>query len=143
MLTVERYLAIYIRRRRAVAFLRALFFATACGLLWLIIFPGFVPGDIVLMLAMMARSIWNLFRRHDAVAAAIEIEAVQPAFDQKLITVVSQQSSSPLTDHLRGEVESIIAQNKGRSVVKWRPLILPLIALIGVFVIFVLTHRHR
>ena len=144
MSMLDAYLISYGRRRRAVAVLRAIFLAIAVGMVvrWL------APGNLGLILcgligfAIVARPVWFLFRRYDAVGIAMEIESVQPAFDQKLITIVSQQTSSPLLDHLLADIKPLMDQSKGRSLVSLRPLVWSGATLVGISLVLVIAH-HR
>jgi hypothetical protein len=147
--SIDRYLTRYIHRRRAVALIAAIGWAAAFAIAWLLacIFlnrrfsPTFhvrrieCAAQLLMVLAILTRPAISLFRRRNRVAAAIEIEKSQPAFNERLITVASPQADVALLAHLRLEVMQLIGDFQTSARVSVRPLLLP----IGLIVALVLA----
>jgi hypothetical protein len=93
---------------------------------WLMLGSGFRASGLVFAgiagLAILIPRLWSLFRRIDPVLEAIQIEQQRPAFDQRLITVASDPSHSPMLDQLRREVEALAATIPIKSLLPWRSL---------------------
>jgi hypothetical protein len=148
---ITQYLAAYIALRRVVAVATAIGWAVVFAMLWLMLLCGLdrwlmlagwircggaIIGGLV-VLAIVARPLSFLFRRRNFVAAAIEIEKLEPAFDQRLITVASEQTDAQLLQHLQVEVQTVIAGRRGSSLVSFRPLVWPMIITTGSIVVIV------
>jgi hypothetical protein len=143
---IRRYLVGYIAKRRALALITAIGWAAAFAIGWSILLHvllRWLPGNrwidrpviilgILACITIVARPILCLFRRYNPVAAAIEIEARRPDFDQRLITIASQPPESALLCQLVMDVEAITATKHSRPRVLLRPLLAPALALLVV-----------
>ena len=95
----------------------------------------------ITIISMMVRPFRVIFQKLPAIAAAMELEAAHPQFDQRLITLASVDHSDPLADCLAGELDSLIQNGKVPAHVSLRPIRIPALALLVMFVLWVTVPR--
>ncbi len=145
--SIRTYLRGFVARRRRVSLVRAAGLAAAFILIWTLLaclldrftqLPawmriGLLVVDITIPVLLLLRPlcIW-CFGRIDWIAAANEVERVNPAFGQRLQTVISQlldkreyRGSQQIIDHLVRQVADEASAQKPREAVPWRPVALP------------------
>jgi len=155
--TINKHLSAYVARARLVKFFSATLWASIFAIIWLMTwclvnqwYPlrkpvrlvGLIVGMIV-VLAIVVNQAISLFRQYDFLAAASEIEKKWPEFDQRLITVVSEDSSESLLDHLREEVENIFDQTPSKTRVSLRPLSIPAVILVLLTIVSARLHLKQ
>jgi hypothetical protein len=142
--TIDRTVARYVRRRRIVAAIRASAFAFAAVTAWCLLacivdrFAEFnrairvidVSIAIIAGLILLRPAARLLRRRFDAVAAAAEIERRYPALSGRLTTAVSPPVGGTSTQMLAVVTDQAAAALPERIPVPWRPLAVPLLAMI-------------
>jgi hypothetical protein len=121
---VRRYLAAYVRRRRRAAAARALAWAVAAAVTWVLLaclidrlrpLPS-ISRAVALVIAVLGPAqlsvpaLGRLFRRRfDPVAAAAAIEREHPAFAHRLVTAATPGPPSPLRAALDRDVDDLTA----------------------------------
>lgn len=142
--TVDHFLSDFVRRRRK---LRATgIFCLICAwiLLWMMVvamidrwMPLSTGVRLGLLLILMVSIIWGavriarllLVRRYNPILAARQIEAMTPALQERLLTVVTQQSLLPdqrasdeLTSVLTGQVTQVLSQRPPDTLINDRQI---------------------
>ncbi len=147
MRSVESNLFAYAVRRRAVVLLSAIVWSALLWVAWLAVW-GLVDRAlglsvtfriVVLAIGVVGGGI-SLFAwpikiwRQNALDFAMEIERAWPEFDQRLLTVVSEQAGSALVGQLREQVEVVFSRRPSKIRVSTAPLLVG-----GVFLAVVLA----
>jgi len=147
---VRRYIAGFVERRRRLALLRAGGVAAAFFLVWMLAWCivdrlTALPAAVrcTLLVVGLAAVVVVLFRplravlanRIDWVAAAAEIESRNPAFAERLQTVISRMIGPPeyrgsqqLVDHLLHQVQAEVQDEEPARLLDLRPAVQPWIA---------------
>src|SRR4051794_18239457 len=109
-ISISSYVRRFVARRRWLALLRAAGVATAGTLGWMLLIcaldRGLALPPVVRLMALLAvilaagvvihrPLVYFLQRRFDWIAAAVEMERVQPALGERLVTVISQWLAPP------------------------------------------------
>jgi hypothetical protein len=149
---IDRLLGRYVLRNRLVSLVRAIGVAVAVFLAVMIaelildrLFALARPVrvivfaiDATVIIGIVVPRAAALVRRFNPVAAAIAIESRTPAFDQRLVTVVSQPGTGLLIDQLRRDVECLIEQRDVHPRLEIKPLLQPWVAGLVMSLLFAL-----
>ncbi len=139
---IRLFLADFVARRRRLALAKSSALALAAGLAILLLacmadrlfkLPGAVRavllvGDLAVVVMILRRPILDALRGHaNWIEAAGQVEAIDPAFAQRLITVTSQlqspaahRGSAGMLAALVAEVSSSAEQRRGSALLDWR-----------------------
>ena len=153
---IRNYLRGFVARRRRVSLVRAAGAAAAFVLVWTLLaclldrfaqLPawmriGLLAVDVTVPALLLLRPLFTwCFGRMDWIAAANEVERVNPVFGQRLQTVISQlldkseyRGSQQILDHLLRQVADEASGQKPREAAPWRPAALPWCAALAALV---------
>ncbi len=161
-LEVGQYVGDFVARRKLVAFAAALGWTVVTLLGWLLLWAlidrlaplpprlriGLLAGDALIVVGLLLRPFVGLVRGRratDWAGAAAGIESREPAFGQRLVTVMTQLLSPPrlrgsaqMLDHLVGEVAAMARGRRGGSLVSVAPTRRAWLAAAGAFCVVVL-----